>query len=136
LNAKDSCGRTGYHLACQRSQVEIVELMIKNSVECNIDLNAKNEYDGKTGFHYACVKGRKVKLVELLIKNSVECNIDLNAKDFSGKTGFHYACVKGQISRVTDQKFSGIQYRLECKKSLWFFRLCLFKWSSQKVDTR
>ena len=84
MNAKDSGGRTGFHCACSSGQVKVVKILIKNSVECKINLNAKNG-DGKTGFHYAFESGR-IELVKVLIKNSVEFNIDLNVKDRDGKT--------------------------------------------------
>ena len=44
------------HYACGSGQVRIVELLIENSVECNINLNAKDDV-GKAGFHYACENG-------------------------------------------------------------------------------
>ena len=91
-------GNTGFQYACKSGHDELVELMIRKSVELNIDLNAKDRH-GKNGYHYACESGH-VKIVELLIKNSVECNINLNAKDRgdSGRTGFHFACSSGQVT--------------------------------------
>ena len=35
---------------------KLAEIIIKNSTECNIDLNAKRN-DGMTAFHNACLKG-------------------------------------------------------------------------------
>ena len=112
MNAKDGDGKTGFHFACRNGHVEIIELLIKNSVECNINLNAKDgdnktglhyeDRDGKaslTGFHNACKRGH-IKIVELLIKNSVECKINLNAKNGDGMTGFHYAFESGRIELV------------------------------------
>ena len=93
--------------------VKLVELLIKNSVEFNMDLNAKNEYYGKTGFHYACEKYQKVKLVELLIKNSVECNIDLNAKDKYGKTGYHLACQNSQVRIVESLIENSVEFNID-----------------------
>ena len=40
-------------------QVKVVEFLIKNSVEHNINLNAK-DISGKTGFNYACENGHVV----------------------------------------------------------------------------
>ena len=81
---------SGFIYACQCGHV-------KNSVEFNVDLNAKIEFDGETGFncafHYACVK-----IVELLIKKSVEYNIDLNAKNHNGFSG--YALSSGQVKKM------------------------------------
>ena len=71
VNAKDMYGKTGYHLACQNSQVRIVESLIKNSVEFNKDLNAK--VNGKTGYDFSSGQVKK-----LIFDNSAQFNIDLN----------------------------------------------------------
>ena len=56
--------------------VKIVELLIKNSVKFNIDLNAKDK-DGKTV--YISLKNRGYDRVRKLIRdNSAQFNIDLN----------------------------------------------------------
>ena len=89
LNAGDSSGFTGFHLACARysfRKTDIVEMLIVNSKEFNIDLNAKAKY-GKTGFHLACCLGHKA-IVELIVDNSQEFNIDLTARDQDGQTGY------------------------------------------------
>ena len=88
FNIKDKYGWTGFHWACERDRIEIVELLIKNSAEKNIFLNAKDDFGWTTGFHLACKKGRK-RIVELLI-NSPEC-LDLNAKSKDGRTGYQLA---------------------------------------------
>merc|ERR1719483_2061675 len=96
LNAKE-VGGTGFHYACRSGHIEIVELLIKNSVELNFNLNAKAN-NGFTGFHYACFNGH-VKMVELLIQNSVEFHINLNAKNENrGLTG--YALSSGQVKKL------------------------------------
>merc|ERR1712223_862687 len=82
---------TAFHWACVGGDVEIVEIIIKNSVLFNIDLNAKNN-EGKTAFHYACEIGCAEEIAEMIIENSVHFNIDLNAKDNEGKTAFHHVC--------------------------------------------
>ena len=92
-------GNTGFQYACKSGHVELVELLIKKSVEFNIDLITKDDSYGNTGFHYACMSG-KVKLVELLIKNSVELNLNLNAKNGKGETGYHIACSYDQVKIV------------------------------------
>ena len=84
---------TGFHYACMHGHVKIFELLIKKSVECNIDLNAKDSA-GRTGFHHACICGH-VKIVDLVIKKSVECDINLNVKeDVGGKTGYKWSSQK------------------------------------------
>ena len=85
----DNNQETSFHLACKNGIEELAETIIKNSVEDNIDLNAKS-INGHTALHLACMGG-KTKIVELLIKNSVKFNIDLNAESNNGITAFDYA---------------------------------------------
>ena len=47
LNAKNGDGKTGFHYAFESGRIELVKVLIKNSVEFNIDLNVKDR-DGKT----------------------------------------------------------------------------------------
>ena len=68
-------GNTGFQYACKSGHDELVELMIKKSVELNIDLIAKDRH-GKNGYHYACESGH-VKIVELLM-NKIEGTPILN----------------------------------------------------------
>ena len=92
MNAKDNYGDTGYHCACKWGYVrlkpslwvKLVELLIKNSVECNINLNAKNN-NGKTGYHHACSHSQTGshaqacgQVQKLILDNSTQFNIDLN----------------------------------------------------------
>ena len=89
---------TPFHIACDKGNVSLAELIMKSSIENNIDFNYYS------GFIYACKCGH-VKIVELLIKNCVEFNVDLNAKiEFDGETSFnyafHYACVSGHVKIV------------------------------------
>ena len=84
FNAQDA-----FHLACERGQFQITEMLLKKSAECNIDLNAKDNH-GLTSFIWACKNGH-LKIAEMLVKKSTEYNIDVNAKDGYGKTGFHNA---------------------------------------------
>ena len=65
------------------------QILIHNSVDFNIDLNAKDK-KGNTAFITACLKWTP-EVAEVLIDNSVDCNIDLNAKDNCNKTGFQLA---------------------------------------------
>ena len=44
LIEKSSFGQTALHLACEKGQVEIAEMIVMNSAKLNIDWNAKNFY--------------------------------------------------------------------------------------------
>merc|ERR1712062_189949 len=92
LNTKDDagCGNTAWHYACFYGQTETAKLIIKNSKEFDIDLNAKDDY-GSTAWHSACCNG-KTETAQLIIQNSKEFGIDLNAKNNHGDTAWHWAC--------------------------------------------
>ena len=80
---------TAFHLACQSGYAKIAEMIMKKSVEFNIDLNAKN-YDGDTTFHFACLWG-ETSIVDMMINNSESVNLDLTARNNYGQTGFQLA---------------------------------------------
>ena len=84
-------GMTPFYTACDNGNVRIAELIMKSSIENNIDFNFYS------GFIYACQCGH-VKIVELLIKKSVEFNIDLNIKNHNGFSG--YALSSGQVKKL------------------------------------
>ena len=87
--------------ACARysfRKADIVEMLITNSKDFNIDLNAKTKY-GKTGFHLACTLGHKA-IVELIVDNSKYFNIDLTARDQDGQTGYQIAQKQGKYEIV------------------------------------
>merc|ERR1712223_592662 len=65
-------------------------MLIENSLNFNIDLNAKNILK-QTAFSLVCKLGQ-MEMAEFLIQKSIYFNIDLNAKDFQGNTAFHLAC--------------------------------------------
>ena len=46
-------GHTSFHVACSNGSTDIVELIIKKSIDLNIDLNAKYKTWGWTGFYFA-----------------------------------------------------------------------------------
>ena len=50
LNLKSWNGWTALHLSCASGQSKIVDVIIENSQQFNIELNAKNHYE-MTGFH-------------------------------------------------------------------------------------
>jgi ankyrin repeat protein len=50
---RDEDGHTSFHVACSNGSTDIVELIIKKSIDLNIDLNAKYRTWGWTGFYLA-----------------------------------------------------------------------------------
>ena len=50
---RDENGHTSFHVACSNGSTDIVELIIKKSIDLNIDLNAKYRTWGWTGFYFA-----------------------------------------------------------------------------------
>ena len=72
---KNNMGETPFHIACQNDNLKIVELIVQKSVECSVDLNAKDIY-GWTPFHMACNEGHS-KIIEILLKKSAEYYICL-----------------------------------------------------------
>ena len=96
LNVRGEFGRTGFMIACSEHCLvlnpsrEVIELLMQNSVRCNIDLNAKDD-NGQTTFMIACAKGRK-GLVKRLLENSQNTHLDFNAIDNKGRTGLMLAC--------------------------------------------
>ena len=69
-------------------QLKIAEMLVYKSDR--IDLNAKDNKSGQTGFHFSCAWG-KTSIVDMLITNAEAFNIDLSSKDKNAKTGFQIA---------------------------------------------
>ena len=93
LNIKDNYGYTPFHNACQNGHVKLAEMLMKKSIELDIDLNGKifdPAYDGWTPFHLACFFG-KTDIVKIMIDNSESLKLDLTAKDKNKQTGFQLA---------------------------------------------
>ena len=131
MNTKDSrYGWTALQVACTNGKTETVQLIIQNSKDFGIDLNAKDNR-GNTAWHYACQYGRTeiaqliiqyskdfgidlnaatawlsacyeghTETAELIIQNSKDFGIDLNAKDEDGSTALHWACWNGRTETV------------------------------------
>ena len=79
-------------------QTETAKLIIQNSKEFGIDLNAENR-NGNTALHWACSNG-KTETAQFIIEHSKEFGIDLNAKNNSGSTALHDACIYGRTETV------------------------------------
>ena len=66
------------------AQTETAQLIIQNSKDFGIDLNAKYLI-GKTAWHWACANG-KTETIQIIQKNCNEFGIDLKAQNNDGKT--------------------------------------------------
>ena len=86
FNAVDQYHRTGFIIACQYGQTEVVEFLLRNAKRRDIDLNwrADNEL---TGFHIACIRGH-YEIVSLIIQHANGLCINLFQKDSEGQTAF------------------------------------------------
>ena len=60
MDAKDEHGRTAFIVACFCGRTEIVKLLIHNSDDFNIDLNAKDN-ENKTGFQLVNENGKIIE---------------------------------------------------------------------------
>ena len=111
-------GWTYLNLAVRNGQIDMVEKIMKNSVEFGIDLNAKDSGLGLTAFHHACAFG-KVKIAELFLDNYLGLNIELNSECNIGATAFFYACVFGQtkIAEILVKNSQNIKMELNSKPS-------------------
>ena len=99
FNAKDTAGRTALILACFNRHSDVVKIIMENSINLGIDLNAKEICLGNTAFMAACQQGC-IDVVKIFMKNATILSIDLNAKNYKGLTGFHMACQKSFMDMV------------------------------------
>jgi len=95
---KDGDGWTALHWTCYYGRTETVKLIIQNSKEFGIDLNAKSSSES-TAWHLACYNGQ-IEIAQLIIQNSKAFGIDLNVKDNIGWTALHDACFYGKPKTV------------------------------------
>ena len=69
LTARDTVGKTAFHLACQEGRTEIAKMILDLSKENDaIDLNARINNVGWTPFLSACREGN-TEIVKLIIGN-------------------------------------------------------------------
>jgi len=137
LEKKCEDGGTPFHYACENGQEDLAEIIMKNSVGLNIDLNAKTNdrnfrknNGGRTAFHFACYKGH-AKIAEMLIKNSAQFKIDLNAKDNGGRTAFHWACMNGYVQTAEIIIKNSVEFNIDlnAKNNVGmtaFHRACMY----------
>ena len=78
--------------ASYHNHIDIVELLLKNSLDVEDINSAWTSTDNVTALHYACGKGN-VEIVNLF--ESYKC-IDFNVADEYGRTPLHFTCNFGQ----------------------------------------
>lgn len=93
LNLKIENKWTPFHWACNFGSVKMAEIFVQKSVECEIDLNAKDVWN-RTALHLTCWNGH-LEIIEIILKNSNDFKIELNSKDKWGRTPLHLACWNG-----------------------------------------
>ena len=86
VNAKANGGWTPLHLAAERGNKDVIELLIAKGAQ----VNAKDKF-GSTPLHCAAWMGQK-DVAELLIAKGV----NVNAKDQHGQTPLHMAAHEGR----------------------------------------
>ena len=79
LNATNTSGRTGFHLACAQGHTEILQQLLQESQNKNINFN-QVDHDDRSGFHLACLYGQ-TKVVELLLKESQKKKINISERE-------------------------------------------------------
>ena len=105
FNAIDQYHRTGFIIACQYGQTEVVEFLLRNARRKDIDYNW--QADNKlTGFHVACICGH-YKIVSLIMQHANELSINLFLKDSEGQTAFE---MWPEIFTETDSEIHLKQY--------------------------
>ena len=90
--------RTKFHLACQKGDYEIVNIILDNHHKTNIDLN-DTDFHSMTGFMYAC-KENHCKIVELILQKQDKNTKLVNLQDVNGQNAFHMACYHGHIEVI------------------------------------
>ena len=63
---------------------------MQNSAEINLDVNAKNKFEGMTAFHLACLNNN-IGTISVMLEKANSYKFDFEVKDFVGRTGYHLA---------------------------------------------
>lgn len=93
LDIKNRTGRTALHLAARKDQVDIIELLVKNSASPDV-----RDPDGWTPMHHACFNGNSAS-VELLI--DLGATVDIKA--FGGLTPFQVTRLRERASDLSEK---------------------------------
>jgi len=94
LNEPNKLGKLGIHIAAQRGDIQVLDLIVKVTPDLMITTNL-----GQTCLHMA-VENNNNKAAEELIKiarNRKICSAFLDAQDKSGKTALHWAASNGNL---------------------------------------
>ena len=84
---------TIFHWARSSGQSNLVNLLMKKSVDFKINLDVKDDNgsgNGYTGFHKACLY-QSTEMVEMMIENAESSKLDLKIKANDGRTAFQLA---------------------------------------------
>ena len=111
LNIKTNSAKwTAFHFACKNGHVKASEILMKNSVEFNINLNAK-DFLGRTAFHWLCSRTSiPSRLVQMMIDNSEAIKLDLSSRDNSGVTGYFLAKNNSKVEELIKTKMPSIAF--------------------------
>ena len=104
--------QTPYLIACGKGRVNIASMLMKKSLELNIDLN-QSDNGGRTALHLACQEGCS-GIAEMIVNKSSELKMDLNTKDTGGRTAFHLVCSRGhsEIAEIIINNSSKLKINL------------------------
>lgn len=111
IYVKDNDGLTGFHLACMKGHLEVVQVLLNNGMDITI-----KDKGHCNGFHLACEEGH-LEVIKLLLNKGIE----LNLEDKNGFTGLHFACGKGHLQVVQLLLEKGMNMSIKDKKRFTAF---------------
>jgi len=85
-------GKTAFHLACQRGNVDLVRHLCRQEA---VDVSRRDNY-GRSALYYATESSMSAQTIEIL----VEKGLDIHAKDCYNRTVLHHAASRGHIGAV------------------------------------
>jgi ankyrin repeat protein len=91
-NSRGSTGGTPFMIACWKSQLGVVRLLLEHTGEQGLEARDKNRL---TPLHYAAYGGQKEIVVFLLLKGA-----EPNSRDHRGKVPLLWACMHGRLGAV------------------------------------